>query len=119
MASNRWIRAVQIANPSFESLALHTGLEIGKLSSVAVVSPAQLHVHAVAASPKTPTETAAARAEIIAPLSKAFVDSTFTSSQQFWIYVQNTFLLYRYDGRSWISVALPKRRSPSPLVPNL
>ena len=65
--------AVQIAHPSSESLALHAGLEIGKLSSVAVVPPAQLHVHAVAATPDTPTEIAAARAEIIAPLSRAFI----------------------------------------------
>ena len=56
--------AVQIANPSSESLALRAGLEIGKLSSVAVESPARLHVHAVAAAPKSPTEIAAARAEL-------------------------------------------------------
>ena len=74
--------AVQMANPSSESLALHAGLEIGKLSSVAVVSPAQLHVHAVAATSNTATEIAAARAENIAPLSRAFVDSTFTGKQQ-------------------------------------
>ena len=74
--------AVEITNPSSEAIALHVGLEIGKLSSVAVVFPAQLHVHAVAATPKTPTEIAAARAEIAAPLSKAFVDSTFTAEQQ-------------------------------------
>ena len=73
---------VQIPNPSSESVALHAGLEIGNLSSVAVVSPAQLHVHAVAATPNIPTEIAAARAEIIAPLSRAFVDSTFTGEQQ-------------------------------------
>ena len=73
--------AVQIANPSSGSLALYAGLEIGKLSSVAVVSPAQLHVHAVAATPNTSTEIAAARAEIIAPLSRAFIDSTFTVEQ--------------------------------------
>ena len=46
------------------------------------MSPAQLHVHAVTAAPITPTEIAAARAEIIAPLSRAFVDSTFTVEQQ-------------------------------------
>ena len=74
--------AVQISNPSSGSLALHEGLEIGKLSSVAVVSPAQLHVHAVAATPNTPAEIAAAHAETIAPLSRAFVDSTFTVEQQ-------------------------------------
>ena len=74
--------AVQIANPSSESLALHAGLEIRKLSSVAVVSPAQLQVHAVAATPNTPTESAAARAEMIAPLSRAFVDSSSTVKQQ-------------------------------------
>ena len=74
--------AVQVANPSSEIIALHVGLEIGKLSSVAVVSPAQLNVHAVAATPKTPTEIAAARAEMAAPLSKAFVDSTFTVEHQ-------------------------------------
>ena len=74
--------AVQVANPSPEIIALHVGLEIGKLSSVAKVSPAQLNVHAVAATPKTPTEIAAARAEIAAPLSKAFFDSTFTVEHQ-------------------------------------
>ena len=74
--------AVQVANPSPEIIALHVGLEIGKLSSVAKVSPAQLNVHAVAATPKTPTEIAAARAEIAAPLSQAFIDSTFTVEQQ-------------------------------------
>ena len=74
--------AVQNANPSSESFALHAGLEIGKLWSVAVVSPAQLHVRAVAATPNTPTEIAAARTEIISPLSRAFVDSTFTVEQQ-------------------------------------
>ena len=74
--------AVQIANPSFESLALHVRFESGHLSSVAVVPPAQLHVHAVAATPNTPTAIAAARAEIAAPLSNAFVDSKFTVEQQ-------------------------------------
>ena len=69
--------AVQIANPSSESLALHAGLEIGKLSSVAVVSPAQLHVYAVAATPSTPIEI-----EQHVPLPRAFVDSTFTVEQQ-------------------------------------
>ena len=73
---------VQIAHPSSESLPLHAGLEIRNLSSVAVVSPAQLNVHAVAASPKPSTKLAAARAELIAPLSKAFVDSTFTVQRQ-------------------------------------
>ena len=38
------------------------------------MSSAQLHVHVVAATPNTPTEIAAARAEIAAPFSKAFVD---------------------------------------------
>ena len=46
------------------------------------MSPAQLHVHAVAATSNTPTKIATARAEIIAPLSRAFVDSTFTGKQQ-------------------------------------
>ena len=75
---------VQIASPSSESLVLHAELKIGLLlSSVAVVPPAQqLHVHAVAATPHTPTEIAAARAENIAPLSRAFVNSTFTVEQQ-------------------------------------
>ena len=82
MVCDRWLVSIQIANPSCESLALHVGLELGVLPSVAVVSSAQLHVHAVAATPKTPAEIAAARAEIIAPLSKAFVDSTFTVAQQ-------------------------------------
>ena len=81
LASDRSV-AVQIATPSSEAVALHVGLEIGKLSSVAVVSPAQLHVHAVAARPKTPTEFESARAEIAAPFSKAFVHSTLTAERQ-------------------------------------
>ena len=74
--------AVQVANPSSESLASHVGLGIGNLSSVAAASPAQLHVHAVAPTPTTPTAIAAARAEIASPLAKAFVDSTFPDEQQ-------------------------------------
>ena len=74
--------AVQIASPSSESLALHAGLEVGKLPSVSVVPPAQLHRHAVAATPSTPTEIAAAHAEVIAPLPRAFLDSAFTGKQQ-------------------------------------
>ena len=46
------------------------------------MSPAQLHVHAVDATANTPNEIAAARAEIIAPLFRAFVDFTFTVEQQ-------------------------------------
>ena len=72
---------IQIANPSSESRVLLLRLELGLLFSVAIVSSAQLHVHAVAATPKTPAEIAAARAEIIAPLSKAFVHSTLTVEQ--------------------------------------
>ncbi|CAB1108264.1 unnamed protein product [Ectocarpus sp. CCAP 1310/34] len=42
----------------------------------------QLHVHAVALSPKTASEIAAAKAELVEPLSKAFANSTFTKEQQ-------------------------------------
>ncbi|CAB1105069.1 unnamed protein product [Ectocarpus sp. CCAP 1310/34] len=42
----------------------------------------QLHVHAVALSPKTASEIAAAKAELGKPLSKAFANFTFTKEQQ-------------------------------------
>ena len=85
------------------------------------MSPAQLDVRAVAAPPKTPTEIAAARAVIIGPLSKAFVDSTFTVEQQSATlnFRENIDLFYRYHERSRVSATLPKRRSPSPLILNL
>ena len=76
--------AVQIANPSPESLALHAGLrdwEIVECCRRASCSAA-CNVHAVAAATKTPSEITAARAELIAPLSKAFEGSTFTVEQQ-------------------------------------
>lgn len=52
------------------------------MSSVAVATPSQLQLHAEAASPQTPTEIGATRVEIIAPLSKPFVDSAFTIERQ-------------------------------------
>ena len=53
------------------------------LSRVSVASTALSHVHAVAASsPITLTEIAAVHDEIVAPLSEAMVDSTFTEEQQ-------------------------------------
>lgn len=39
-------------------------------------------MHAVTVSLKLQTEIAAARAEVVAPLSKHFADSTFTVEQQ-------------------------------------
>ena len=74
--------AIQIANPSCESLAQHVRLELGLLSSVAVASSVQLHVHAVAATQKKTADIAAARTEIIAPFSKAFAVCTITIEQQ-------------------------------------
>ena len=99
--------AVRKTNPSAESLDLHAGLEIEKFSSLAVVSPAQLHVHAVAATPDTPTEIAAVRAEIFAPLSRAFGDSTFTVRQQ--SAILDLCAKYRPVDRT------PYRPTPSPL----
>ena len=46
------------------------------------MSPAHVHANAVAESPEMPTKNAAACDEIIAPLSKTFVDSTITVEQQ-------------------------------------
>ena len=82
--------------------------------------PCQLHGHAVAATPNTPTEIAAARAEIAVPLSKAFVDSIFTVEQQsaILIFGQSSVLFYRYLEQSLASVLLPKLRSLSLLIRN-
>ena len=73
---------LQVANPSSEHLALHANLEIGTLSPVAIVEPEKLRVHAVAATPKTVGELAAAREELAEPLKKAFTNSTFSREQQ-------------------------------------
>ena len=81
--------AVQTASSSSESLALHAGIEIGKMSSVAVVSLAQLHVHSVVASP-------------------------LNSSQQLLHYVRIIVPLYRYHERSLAGATQLKRRFPRP-----
>ena len=113
---------VQIANPSSESLALNAKLEIGKLSSVAVLSPAQLHVHVVPATPNTPGPKLQQR---VLKLLRHDLQNLYTllsplnSCQSSWIYLQNTVLSYRYRERSWVSAILPKQRVPFPLILSL
>lgn len=74
--------AVQIANPSTDGVALPVGLCLGQLFTVSVVSPDQLHVNAVANTPKTAEEIRRARSELEGPLKKAFADTTLTPDQQ-------------------------------------
>ena len=45
--------AVQISNPSCDGVALPIGLCLGQLFTVSVVTPDQLHVNAVAKTPKS------------------------------------------------------------------
>ena len=63
--------AVQIANPSCDGVALPIGLCLGQLFNVSVVTPDQLHVNAVAKTPKSVDELAQAKSELEGPLSKA------------------------------------------------
>ena len=56
--------AVQIANPSFDGVALPIGLYLGQLFTVSVVTPYQLHVNAVAKFPKSVEELAQAKSEL-------------------------------------------------------
>ena len=53
--------AVQIANPSCDGVALPIGLCLGQLFTVSVVTPDQLHVNAVAKTPKSVDELAQAK----------------------------------------------------------
>ena len=74
--------AVQIANPSTDNVALLSGLCLGHLYTVSVVSPDHLHVNAVASTPQSAEEIRRARSELEGPLSQAFADSTLTPDQQ-------------------------------------
>ena len=56
--------AVQIANPSCDGVALPIGLCLGQLFTVSVVTPDQLHVNAVAKTPKSVDELAQAKSEL-------------------------------------------------------
>ena len=67
--------AVQIANPSTDGVALSIGLCLGQLFTVSVVTPDQLHVNAVAKTPKSVDELAQAKSELEGPLSKAFTNT--------------------------------------------
>ena len=73
---------VQIAKPSTDGVALPAGLCLGYLFTVAVVTPDQLRVNAVAKTPQTVDEINHARSELEAPLSKVFENTTLTSDQQ-------------------------------------
>ena len=55
---------------------------LGNILSVAVVSPDQLHVNAVARSPTSLKEIQSAKAELEDPLSGAFENSTLTTVQR-------------------------------------
>jgi len=72
---------LQVANPSSEHIASHADLILGNLSPVTVVEPETLRVHAVAATPTTVGELAAARCELT-ELSKALANSKFSPEQQ-------------------------------------
>ena len=74
--------AVQIANPSSDGVALPAGLCLRYLLTVSVVSPDQLHVNAVANTPRSAEELRRARSELEGPLSKAFNDTTLTPDQR-------------------------------------
>ena len=68
------------------------------------------------------TENAEKYAEIIAPLSKVFVASTFTVEKQsaiLFIYMQCAVLVYCFNERSWVSATLAEGHSLCPLVPTL
>ena len=74
--------AVQIANPSCDGVALPIGLCLGQLFTVSVVTPDQLHVNAVAKTPKSVDELAQAKSELEGPLSKAFTNTKLTTDQK-------------------------------------
>ncbi|CAN0420776.1 unnamed protein product, partial [Pylaiella littoralis] len=59
--------AVQIANPSTDGVSLPAGLCLGQLFTVSVVAPDQLHVNAVANTPKSAAEISRARSELERP----------------------------------------------------
>ena len=73
---------MQIANPSTDGVALPIGLCLGQLFTVSVVTPDQLHVNAVAKTPKSVDELAQAKSELEGPLSKAFTNTNLTTDQK-------------------------------------
>ena len=73
--------SLQLANPSNSGVKIPAGLVLGHFSTVNIISPSERHVHAVAANPVTPAETATARADLEIALAKAFQDTTFTPDQ--------------------------------------
>ena len=74
--------AVQIANPSFDGVALPVDLCLGQLFTVSVVTPDQLHIDTVAKTPTSVDELAQAKSEIEGPLSKAFTNTKLMSDQK-------------------------------------
>ena len=73
---------MQIANPSTDGVALPIGLCLGQLFTVSVVTPDQLHVNAVAETPKSVDELAQAKSELLGALSKAFTNTKLTADQK-------------------------------------
>ena len=73
---------VRVANPSSDGVALPINLCLGHILSVTIVSPDQLHVNAVARTPKSPTEIQNAKSELEDPLSGAFENTTLTSVEK-------------------------------------
>ena len=69
--------AVQLAKRSADGVALPIGLCLGHLFKLSVVAPDQLHVNAVAKTPKSVDELARAKSELEGPWSKAFIDTKF------------------------------------------
>ena len=62
---------VQIANPSQDGVRLSSGLCLGHLYTVSVVTPDQLHVNAVANTPVSDEDICRARSDLEGPLSKS------------------------------------------------
>ena len=75
---------MQIAILSSDGVALPIGFCLGQLFTVSVVTPDQLHVNAVAKTPKSVDELAQAKSELLIEglLSKAFTNTKLTTDQK-------------------------------------
>ena len=110
--------AVQIANPSSESIALQCRewKLVERCSRVPCSAACACCSSITLNADRNCSSTCRDHCTTIHSICR--LPSPLISSQQFWIYVQNTVPGYRYHNRSWVSASLPKRRSPSPLIPN-
>ena len=65
-----------VSNLSSDGVALPVNICLGNIISISIVSPARLHVNAIAQAPTSSKEIQSAKSELEDPMSRAFENST-------------------------------------------